>query len=95
MLSQRTADASAFGADQFGRELFTPVEWAEFANPQARTIDSLIDDLRTHSAVLIMAPDERERALGRIRGYLQARPETGGGPFQLPMVTSALRSVRR
>jgi len=55
----------------------------------------VIDDLRTHSAVLIMEPDERERVLGRIRGYLQARPETGSGAFALPMVTSALRSVGR
>ena len=72
-----------------------PTDRAEFANPQARTIDSLIDDLRTHSAVLIMEPAERERVLGRIRGYLASRPETGSGAFALPMVTSALRSVRR
>ena len=75
--SQRERDATAFGAEQFGNELFTPTDRAEFANPQARTIDSLIDDLRTHSAVLIMDPAERERVLGRIRGYLASRPETG------------------
>ena len=95
MRSQRERDATAFGAEQFGNELFTPTDRAEFANPQARTIDSLIDDLRTHSAVLIMEPAEREQVLGRIRGYLASRPETGGGAFDLPMVTSALRSVRR
>ncbi len=65
--SQRERDATAFGAEQFGNELFTPTDRAEFANPQARTIDSLIDDLRTHSAVLIMDPAERERVLGRVR----------------------------
>jgi SAM-dependent methyltransferase len=95
VLSQRDEDATAFGADQFGTELFRPTERAEFANPQARTIDSLLDDLRTHSAVLIMTPDERDQALGRIRGYLESRPETAAGAFQLPMVTSVLRSVRR
>ena len=93
--SQRERDATAFGAEQFGNELFTTTDRAEFANPQARTIDSLIDDLRTHSAVLVMDPAERERVLGRIRGYLASRPETGSGAFALPMVTSALRSVRR
>jgi hypothetical protein len=93
--SQRERDATAFGAEQFGNELFTPTDRAEFANPQARTIDSLIDELRTHSAVLIMEPGERERVLGRVRGYLASRPETGSGEFMLPMVTSALRSVRR
>jgi SAM-dependent methyltransferase len=93
--SQRERDATAFGAEQFGNELFTPTDRAEFENPQPRTIDSLIDDLRTHSAVLIMEPAERERVLGRVRGYLASRPETGSGAFALPMVTSALRSVRR
>jgi SAM-dependent methyltransferase len=93
--SQRERDATAFGDEQFGTELFSPTDRAEFANPQARTVDSLIDDLRTHSAVLIMDPADRERVLGRIRDYLASRPETGSGAFALPMVTSALRSVRR
>jgi SAM-dependent methyltransferase len=93
--SERERDATAFGAEQFGNELFTPTDRAEFANPQPRTIDSLIDDLRTHSAVLIMEPAERERVLGQIRDYLASRPETAGGAFDLPMATSAIRSVRR
>jgi SAM-dependent methyltransferase len=93
--SQRELDATAFASEQFDRELFTPTERAEFANPQARTIDSLINDLRTHSAVLIMQPEERELVLGRIRDYLTSRPETSGGAFDLPMVTSTIRSVRR
>jgi SAM-dependent methyltransferase len=93
--SQRVKDAAAFGAEQFGNTLFTPTDRAEFANPQARTIDSLIDDLRTHSQVLVMDPAERERVLGQARAYLASRPETADGEFQLPMVTSALRSVRR
>jgi SAM-dependent methyltransferase len=93
--SQRELDATAFGSEQFDRELFTPTERAEFANPQARTIDSLIDDLRTHSAVLIMEPAEREQVLGRVRDYLASRPETSGGAFDLPMATSTIRSVRR
>jgi len=95
VLSERNSDAIAFGAEQFGRTLFTPTERADFSNPQPRTIDSLIDDLRTHSAVLILRDDERERRLGEIRVYLESRSETGQGAFELPMVTSALRSVRR
>jgi SAM-dependent methyltransferase len=93
--SQREKDATAFGAEQFGTAAFTPTDRAEFANPQPRTIDSLIDDLRTHSQVLVMDPVERERVLGRARAYLASRPETASGEFQLPMVTSTLRSVRR
>jgi hypothetical protein len=49
----------------------------------------------THSAVLVMDPAERDRLLGQIRDYLASRPETSGGPFELPVVTSVLRSVRR
>ena len=93
--SERVRDAAAFGAEQFGNVLFTPTDRAEFANPQTRTIDSLIDDLRTHSQVLVMDPAERERVLRQARAYLASRPETAGGEFQLPMVTSTLRSVRR
>jgi hypothetical protein len=42
-----------------------------------------------------MNPAEHDRLLGRIRDYLASRPETAGGEFELPMVTSALRSIRR
>ena len=31
----------------------------------------------------------------RVRRYLASRPETGSGEFELPMVTSTLRSIRR
>ena len=55
------------------------------------------DKVRHHpgTAVLIMDSAQRDQVLGRIRGYLESRPETGSGAFALPMVTSALRSVRR
>jgi len=95
VLSSRRADAVAFGRKQFGTELFTPTEAAEFPNAQSRTADSLLATLSTHSAVLVMDPVERDRLLGQIRDYLASRPETAGGHFELPMVTSALRSVRR
>lgn len=94
-LTWRRREAAAYGPDQFGSELFTPTERAEFANSQPHTIDSLLSVLGTHSHVLIMEPAERERVLGQARAYLASRPETGHGEFQLPMVTSTLRSVRR
>jgi SAM-dependent methyltransferase len=95
VVSERRAEAAAFGPEQFGADVFTPTERAEFANEQARTADSLLATLGTHSAVLVMDPAERDRLLGQIRDYLASRPETAGGEFELPMVTSALRSVRR
>ena len=94
VVSERRAEAAGFGPEQFAPELFAPTERAEFANGQTRTADSLLATLRTHSAVLVMDPAERDRLLGEIRDYLASRPETSGGQFELPMVTSALRSVR-
>ncbi len=49
----------------------------------------------THSQILIMEPARREQLLDKIRAYLASRPETAEGEFDLPMVTSAIRSVRR
>ncbi len=95
LLTARRAEAGSFGPEQFGPDLFTPTERAEFPNAYARTADSLLASLGTHSAVLIMEPAERDRLLGQVRDYLASRPETSQGQFELPMVTSALRSVRR
>src|SRR5450756_208631 len=94
-LSGRRGEAAAFGLGQSGPELFAPAERGEFRNPQPHTPDSLLATLSTHSQVLVMAPAERERVLGRVRAYLASRPETSAGEFELPMITAALRSVRR
>jgi SAM-dependent methyltransferase len=93
-VSSRRAEAAHFTADQFGMR-FAPAERAEFPNAQLRTADSLVALMATHSPVLIMPPAERDRVLGQARAYLAARPETAAGEFEVPMVTSALRTVRR
>jgi SAM-dependent methyltransferase len=94
-LSQRREEAAGFDTQQFGRELFTPVERAEFPNAQPLTRDTLVDVISTHSKVLVMEPDERARLLEEIRVYLGSRPETAAGEFELPLVTSVIRTVRR
>ncbi len=94
-LSRRRAEATGFADGQFGAGLFTPVERAEFGNSMTLTADTLIELMRTHSQLLVMASGERERLLGRVRGYLASRPETAAGEFRLPLVTSVLRTVRR
>jgi SAM-dependent methyltransferase len=94
-LSHRRSEAAHFAAEQFGADLFTSVERAEFANSQAYTAGTLVAMLGTHSQVLIMEPAERERVLTRARDYLASRPETADGEFELPMVTSVVRTVRR
>jgi SAM-dependent methyltransferase len=92
-LSRRRSEAASFGSEQFGAALFTPTERAEFANSQLLTADTLVELIGTHSRILIMAPDERARLLAQIRAYLASRPETAEGQFELPMVTSVIRSV--
>lgn len=94
-LSLRRSEAVRFATDQFGMDLFMPVERAEFDNGQRRTADSLIATIATHSKLLVMEPAERDRILAQLRSYLAARPETSDGEFTLPMVTSVIRSVRR
>jgi SAM-dependent methyltransferase len=93
-LSRRRQEAASFSLGQFSPDLFTPTERAEFPNAQPYTADSLLATMGTHSKVLIMSPDERDRVLGQVRAYLASRPETASGEFELPMITSALRAVR-
>jgi SAM-dependent methyltransferase len=78
-----------------GAGFFHPVETAEFEHGQARTVDSLLATIGTHSRLLVMEEPERAALLARIRGFLDARPETSGGAFVLPMVTVVLRALRR
>ena len=75
--------------------LFTSTERTEFPHAQALTADALVELIATHSAVLVKDPADRARLLAKIRSYLASRPETAEGEFDLPMVTSVIRSVRR
>jgi SAM-dependent methyltransferase len=92
-LSRRRTQAASFGPEQSGVALFTPTERAEFANSQPLTASTLVELIATHSQVIVMAPAERARMLGRVRDYLASRPETSAGQFELPMVTSVIRAV--
>jgi SAM-dependent methyltransferase len=94
-LSRRRSEAISFGSEQFGVALFTPTERAEFANSQLLTADTLVEVIGTHSQFLVMAPEERTRLLAKVRSNLAAQPETAEGQFELPMVTSVIRAVRR
>ena len=78
-----------------GTLTFGAAEQSQFPHGHARTADSLIETLRTHSMFLIMDPPEREAALARVRAYLAATPQTRDGEFVLPMQTIALRAIRR
>jgi SAM-dependent methyltransferase len=69
-------------------------EQAEFEHGHRRTADSLVATLATRAGVLVMADEEREAALSRIRAFLASRPETASGAFTLPMLTGVLRTRR-
>jgi SAM-dependent methyltransferase len=93
-LSRRRAEAAGFGASQFG-DTFAPPERAEFPNSQSLTAQTLVKLIGTHSRILVMTDEERDRILAKVKAYLASCPETAVGQFELPMVTSVLRSVRR
>jgi SAM-dependent methyltransferase len=71
---------------------FMDVEITEIPHRHRRTIDSELATLATHSARLILPADERAELLGRVRDYLNERPETASGEFDLPLVTITLRA---
>jgi SAM-dependent methyltransferase len=78
-----------------GSDWFAPVEEHEFGNGQTRSAGSLVATIATHSRMLLMDEAERTSTLARIRDFLHHQPETSAGEFTLPLVTVALRAVRR
>ena len=78
-----------------GSGLFHGAEEGEFGHGQARTADSLLATIATHSHLLVMDEAERSGLLARVQEFLRTRPETSNGAFTLPMVTVVLRARRR
>jgi SAM-dependent methyltransferase len=78
-----------------GSGLFRAAEEGEFGHGQARTADSLLATIATHSHLLVMDETERAGLLAQVRDFLRTRPETSNGEFTLPMVTVALRAKRK
>jgi SAM-dependent methyltransferase len=78
-----------------GSDLFGAGQIGEFEHGQARTADSLVATIATHSHFLVMDEPERNRLLARVRDFLHNQPETSAGEFVLPMVTVVLRALRK
>jgi SAM-dependent methyltransferase len=76
-------------------DLFAAAEVDEFGHGQARTADSLLATIGTHSHLLVMDEPERARLIARVGDFLRSQPETAHGEFTLPMVTVVLRVRRR
>jgi SAM-dependent methyltransferase len=94
-MSTRRAEAVDFDLDRSGSAFFMGAERAEFPNGHRRTAQSLVAAIATHSKMLVMARPERDRLLAEVSTYLAARPETSDGQFTVPMMTAALRAVRK
>ena len=74
---------------------FEPPVAATFHHFQRRTADSLVATRATHSAVLVLPEQERAAHLEAVRDFLRSQPETADGVFELPLITTALRTIRR
>ncbi|MTD57919.1 class I SAM-dependent methyltransferase [Amycolatopsis pithecellobii] len=74
---------------------FEPFERGPFPHTQRRTAQTLVDTIATHSHLLTAPAGEREAALARLRTFLANTPETAHGEFDLPIVTTVLRAVRK
>ena len=90
--SWRAETAEAHLSDSGSVARFGSPERAEFPHGQRRTADSLVATLATKAGMLVMPQEEREATLGRIRKFLESRPETARGEFTLPMLTGVLRA---
>jgi SAM-dependent methyltransferase len=72
-----------------------PSERAEFRHALRLSVDGLLDMLATYSWALVGEPAERAAMFARVRAYLAGRFETSAEPFELPLVTTVLRALRR
>jgi hypothetical protein len=71
-----------------------PLEVGMFEHRVRYTVDSLLAAIGTHSHMLTLQPAAYAAESARIRTYLESRPETAAGPFDLPLVTRAERRIR-
>lgn len=74
---------------------FEPFRREQFPHAHRRTAQTLVDTVATHSHMLVATEDEREAALTRMRQFLARTPETATGEFDLPIITTVLRAVRK
>ncbi|HVV12346.1 class I SAM-dependent methyltransferase [Amycolatopsis sp.] len=83
------------GSDLFSHEAFENFERTRFPHVQRRTAESLVETVATHSHFLVISAEEREAKLAELRDFLAATPETAHGEFELPLVTTVIRGVRK
>jgi SAM-dependent methyltransferase len=86
------------GGQQFSGEVLEPLgptEVRTFAHSVRHTVDSLVNNIATHSQILTATPEDRAAILARSREFLRNNPATAHGEFEVPILTEALRSTPR
>ena len=76
-------------------EPFGTTEVVEFPHHCRHTVDSLVNNVATHSQMLTSTPEHRAAVLGRTREFLLGNPVTGNGEFDIPILTFAVRATPR
>jgi ubiquinone/menaquinone biosynthesis C-methylase UbiE len=72
-----------------------PTEVTQFRHSYRHTVDSLVNNIATHSQMLTAAPEFRAEVLERTREFLLANPATSHGEFDIPIITEAIRATPR
>jgi len=85
----------SFSGELPSHEQWEPFERGRFRHTQRRTAESLLATVATHSHMLVAPPEERETTLTRLREFLAKTQETADGEFDLPLLVTAMRGVRR
>ncbi|RZS41204.1 methyltransferase family protein [Herbihabitans rhizosphaerae] len=75
--------------------LFTDFRRTRFRHSQPRTAETMTATIGTHSRALTRTPSERIEYLRQVRSYLDSRPETATGEFELPLITTVVRAHLR
>ena len=74
---------------------FGPLERRDVPWTHRLTVPELLDMVASRSYVILMAPDERQALLDRVRQLAGAHPATAGQPeISLPYVTQCWRCRR-
>ncbi|WP_229786516.1 class I SAM-dependent methyltransferase [Actinokineospora fastidiosa] len=74
-------------------DLLGDAEAKDFKHQQVRTVDSMVESLRTYSHIAVAPEAERAEILARAREYLSGLPDSRG-VFVRPLICEAIRAIR-
>ena len=74
-------------------DLLGDAEEKQFRHQQVRTVDSMVESMRTYSHIAVAPEKEREEILAKAREYLSGLPDSRG-VFVRPLICEAVRTIR-